>query len=287
MAISIPLLDFYCVLFEKSCNAVNAMASALTHSMDAMVLFLPIKYKFLSPGIVEWLLLATSVIHEFVHQWACQIVNNPEIQTGLGLMDREGVEGLWSWMWKLIAVTQPCEQSCHLYIVNKQVTSIGIELCDDLSTWICCARAHQVLNSCGIEEAVLQSEWELQWASELSVRAHKSLPLFQITFCFNLTREASVCLKKELNTVLALQRTKLHQATCAAIKKCDPALMAGLRKYNNLCATLATMCQPKWGLPLPEPLPTELWPLHDAPSLMEDMWISHPMEQVPCWLSDI
>ncbi|KAG6827850.1 hypothetical protein H0H92_010266 [Tricholoma furcatifolium] len=80
--------------------------------------------------------------------------------------------------------------------------------------------------------------------------------------------------------------TKLHQATRAAIKKRAPALTAGLRKYNDLCATLATMYNPKWEIPLPEPLPTELRSLRDAPNLMEDVWISRPAERVPRWLSD-
>ncbi|KAG6881236.1 hypothetical protein C0993_002278, partial [Termitomyces sp. T159_Od127] len=62
--------------------------------------------------------------------------------------------------------------------------------------------------------------------------------------------------------------------------------MAGLRKYNDVCAMLATMYKPEWNVPLPEPLPTELQPLRDAPNLMEDVWISRPMEEVPRWLSD-
>lgn len=80
--------------------------------------------------------------------------------------------------------------------------------------------------------------------------------------------------------------TKLHQATRTAIKKRAPALMAGLRKYNDICAMLVTMYQVQWNIPLPEPLPTELKPLRDAPHLMEDVWISRPMEEVPRWLSD-
>ncbi|KAG6914344.1 hypothetical protein DXG01_000923 [Tephrocybe rancida] len=68
--------------------------------------------------------------------------------------------------------------------------------------------------------------------------------------------------------------TKLHQATWAAIKKCTPTLMAGLCKYNDLCATLATMYNPAWAVPLPEALPTELKLLQDSPSLMQDVWIS-------------
>ncbi|KAG6882607.1 hypothetical protein C0992_011225, partial [Termitomyces sp. T32_za158] len=62
--------------------------------------------------------------------------------------------------------------------------------------------------------------------------------------------------------------------------------MAGLQKYNDLCATLASMYRPEWAIPLPEPLPTELQPLRDAPHLMQDVWISHPMEEVPRWLQD-
>lgn len=81
--------------------------------------------------------------------------------------------------------------------------------------------------------------------------------------------------------------TKLHQVTRAAIKKRAPALMAGLRKYNDVCAMLATMYKPEWNIPLPESLPTELKLLRDAPALMEDVWISRPSEEeMPRWVSD-
>ncbi|KAG6905287.1 hypothetical protein DXG01_003674 [Tephrocybe rancida] len=80
--------------------------------------------------------------------------------------------------------------------------------------------------------------------------------------------------------------TKLHQQTHAAIKKQTPVLMAGLQKYNNICSTLASTYNPEWEIPLPEPLPTELKLLRECPHLMQDIWISCPMEQVPCWLKD-
>ncbi|KAG5335779.1 hypothetical protein C0989_000367, partial [Termitomyces sp. Mn162] len=80
--------------------------------------------------------------------------------------------------------------------------------------------------------------------------------------------------------------TKLHQATHAAIKKHAPTLMAGLQKYNDICATLSAMYKPEWKIPLPEPLPTELKPLHDVSHLMQDVWINCPTEEVPQWLSD-
>lgn len=65
------------------------------------------------------------------------------------------------------------------------MASIGVELRNDLGAWICCrlnkgvqgqrAKAQQILDSCGVEVTVLWSEWELQRASELSIRACKSL----------------------------------------------------------------------------------------------------------------
>ncbi|KAG6898746.1 hypothetical protein C0993_004592, partial [Termitomyces sp. T159_Od127] len=88
-----------------------------------------------------------------------------------------------------------------------------------------------------------------------------------------------------VQTLLAIRRW-LHQATQAAIKKRAPALMAGLQKYNDLCATLASLHKPEWSIPLPEPLPTELKPLCDAPNLMQDVWISRPMEEALRWLMD-
>ncbi|KAG6867712.1 hypothetical protein C0993_012020 [Termitomyces sp. T159_Od127] len=310
------------------------------------------QYEFLSPEITQRLLFATSTMHAFARQWACQIVNNPQICTGLGLTDGEGVERLWSWMRKLIAVTRGCGIRHQL---KKGVQGQH-------------AKAQQIMEACGVEIAVLRSEWELQKASELSIRA-----------------QAPVHLKKELDVVLALQGdfeasektlqatrstlskmlpspealrilsnlqdhherlkdsieelylslsiqelypelqgvdlefinvrkravgsffewerldqasggrgqtlvatlgTKLHQATHTAIKKHAPALMAELQKYNDVCATLATMYKPEWNIPLPGPLSTELKPLCDATNLLEDVWISHPMDEVPHWLGD-
>ncbi|KAG6890858.1 hypothetical protein C0992_012244 [Termitomyces sp. T32_za158] len=342
-------------------------------------------YEFLPTNITQRMGLATSAMHAFVHQWACQIVYNPQIRTGVGLTDGEGVERLWSRMQKLVAITRSCGRSRRLYIIDRHVASISQDLHDDLGSWIRCRlnkgtdgqsqQAREIITSCGIEEGVLRQEWALQQASELSIRA-----------------QAPVRLKKELDTILTLQGdldasektlhstrlslakvspsahllrvltslqehheqlkddieelyaslsvqelfpelrgvdlefirilliardlkinvrkraigsffewdrldqatggrhqilgTKLHQATRAAIKKRAPALMAGLQKYNDLCATLASMYNPEWAIPLPEPLPTELKPLCNAPYLMQDVWISRPVEQVPQWLGD-
>jgi hypothetical protein len=65
-----------------------------------------LQYDILPSNIVERLLLATSAMHAYAHQWSCQIVYNPRLRKGLGLSDGEGVERLWSKMRKLIGITR-------------------------------------------------------------------------------------------------------------------------------------------------------------------------------------
>jgi len=39
---------------------------------------------------------ATTAMHVYGHEWACQLIYNPHIASGLGLSDGEGTEQLWS-----------------------------------------------------------------------------------------------------------------------------------------------------------------------------------------------
>ena len=50
-------------------------------------------------------MFAMSAMHTYTHQWACQIVHNPQMQDGFGLMDGESMECLWSQLHKLIGIT--------------------------------------------------------------------------------------------------------------------------------------------------------------------------------------
>lgn len=50
------------------------------------------------------LLFGTSVFHAYVHEWACQIKYNPRFNQLWGLSDGEGLERLWSFLSRLIAV---------------------------------------------------------------------------------------------------------------------------------------------------------------------------------------
>ncbi|KNZ79946.1 hypothetical protein J132_08423 [Termitomyces sp. J132] len=342
-------------------------------------------YDFLSTDITKRMLFATSAMHAYAHQWACQIIYNPRIRTGVGLTDGEGVERLWSRMRKLIAVSRSSGRSRHIYIIDRHVGSIGQELRDDLGSWMRRRlskrinvqehKAHQWLTSSSIEKGVLRHEWALQQASELSLRAQAPVRLKKeldvvLTLQSNLdacekslesarlTLSESTATPRSLRSLASLQNnqeqlkhdiedlyaslsiqesfpelrgvdlefirilviardlkinvrkravgsffewerldrasggrdqplgTKLHQVTRAGIKKRAPALMAGLKKYNDLCAQLASLYKPEWTIPLPEPLPTDLAMLRDASNLLTDVWISRPADMVPRWLED-
>jgi hypothetical protein len=88
-ATGVVLYDVACVL-DRSLQLVSTVP---THSQE-------IKsdgshqYDILPITITERLLLATSAMHAYGHQWACQLVFNPRLRPGLGLTDGEGTERL-------------------------------------------------------------------------------------------------------------------------------------------------------------------------------------------------
>ena len=85
---------------------------------------------------------------------------------------------------------------------------------------------------------------------------------------------------------MTLLGTKLHQQTWKAIAKRQPALTAAIRKYNHYCEQLSQLHNPTWAIPLPSPLPTTLTDLRNNPTLMQDIWITPSVGEVPRWLED-
>lgn len=64
--------------------------------------------------------------------------------------------------------------------------------------------------------------------------------------------------------------------------------MRAIHKFNNYCETLASLHQPEWAIPLPDPLPTKLHDLREGGSLlMEDVWIARSPGEMPRWLEDL
>ena len=80
---------------------------------------------------------------------------------------------------------------------------------------------------------------------------------------------------------------KLHQQTCKAITKCQPALMSTIHKFNSYCERLAELYDVSSGIPLPSPLPTKLAELRNDQTLLEDVWISPSTGEIPRWHEDV
>ncbi|KAG6839934.1 hypothetical protein C0991_010226 [Blastosporella zonata] len=154
-------------------------------------------YNILPDTIVSRLLFATTAMHAYVHEWACQLVYNPRLRQGLGLTDGEGVERLWSQMRKLIGITRSSHRHRRIWMLDRQVRFIGLEHRDGLGTWLKRrlkgveeqgAGARGAMKDCRVAVEVLHEQWADQRQAQLSIRAH-----------------APTKLKKELDSVLTLQ----------------------------------------------------------------------------------
>ncbi|KZT18731.1 hypothetical protein NEOLEDRAFT_1143025, partial [Neolentinus lepideus HHB14362 ss-1] len=155
-------------------------------------------HKLLPEQMVSRLHWSTSVMHAYGHEWACQLVYNPRMTEGLGLTDGEGTERFWSKSRKLIPITRTSARSRCIWLVDRQAAAIGDELREDLGDYIKrrlvrgvqrqAREAEDELGACGVPIEELCSQWELQRAAQLSIRAH-----------------APARLKKELDVVLTLQ----------------------------------------------------------------------------------
>ncbi|KAG1851783.1 hypothetical protein C8R48DRAFT_810421 [Suillus tomentosus] len=198
------------------------------------------KYDILPSSIVSRLCLATTAMHAYGHEWACQLVHNPRMCIGLGLSDGEGTERLWSRFVRLIGVERLSSRQRRLWLIDRQAAAIGSEMQSDLGDWIRRrlkrgindqgTAAQEVLDQCELSIKDLESEWSQQRSSQLSVRAH-----------------APARLKKELDTVLtlqadldtsntALQSTRLMLEKGAASKDTLGALEALEKGHDRLMA---------------------------------------------------
>lgn len=74
------------------------------HQVICNHLFIYQQYNIYPEEIVQRLRFATTAMHAYGHEWACQLVYNPRLNVGLGLSDGEGTERLWSRLIKLIGI---------------------------------------------------------------------------------------------------------------------------------------------------------------------------------------
>ncbi|KAF8634336.1 hypothetical protein AX17_004214 [Amanita inopinata Kibby_2008] len=89
-------------------------------------------YDILPSDVLAHLQISTAAMHAYGHQWSCQLVYNPCLQVGMGLMDGEGTEQLWLHMRHLIAVERTSAHARRVWLIDWQAMSIAEEHRDQL-----------------------------------------------------------------------------------------------------------------------------------------------------------
>ncbi|KAG2114308.1 uncharacterized protein F5147DRAFT_570583 [Suillus discolor] len=264
-------------------------------------------------------------MHAYGHEWSCQLVYNPCICEGLGLSDGEGTERLWSRFIHLIGIQRSSSRQRRLWLLDRQAAAIGLEMRADLGDWIRRrlkrgiheqgTAAQTTLSECDATIEDLRHQWALQRHHQrlmdkvdvlyASLNVHDKFPELEginIEFVRTLllARDLKINIRKRAigsffewdkldHAVGGTQQAlgmKLHQQTRKAILKRQPALLAALRKFNGYCEHLEELYEPGCGIPLPMPLPTKLNELCNDQTLMEDIWITPSVGEVPRWLDD-
>ncbi|KAK0470120.1 uncharacterized protein EV420DRAFT_1258238, partial [Desarmillaria tabescens] len=163
---------------------IDKLASHLPAAASIAVLYDIGCYDIFPPMLTERLVFATSAMHSYGHQWACQLVYNPRLMDGLGLTDGEGVERFWSCLQKLIGITRSSAHRQRIYLLDHQVAFMAKSIREDLGGWIHRkvqegvekkgAKAHADLESCGKSVPFLRQQWADQHQTQTSIRLHKS-----------------------------------------------------------------------------------------------------------------
>ncbi|KAG7087086.1 hypothetical protein E1B28_013068 [Marasmius oreades] len=152
-------------------------------------------YALLPEEYSSRLILATSVLHAYGHQWPCQLKYNPRLRPGLGLTDGEGTERLWAALRKLIGLERQSSDRRHelgVWMTSKLHNSIQLKG----------AEAKRTLAKIRIPTMELRDQWRQQQEVQTSVRSYAPLRL-----------------KRELGKVLQLQsEVDALEETVAATK---------------------------------------------------------------------
>ncbi|KAI1788529.1 hypothetical protein LXA43DRAFT_894498 [Ganoderma leucocontextum] len=192
------------------------------------------RFDILSKSIIDRLLFATSVMHAYGHQWACQLVYNPRLREGLGLTEGEGTERVWSKFRKLIGVTRSSARARRIWMLDRHADVVNESARENLGAWIRGRLKHGVdartvaaeddLSKIAIAVSELREQWLQQRAAQLSVKNH-----------------APAKLKRELDAVLTLQ-TELDEISgyFRHVRKAiseDASNPEAPRFFESLCRT--------------------------------------------------
>ncbi|KAI6127201.1 hypothetical protein F5141DRAFT_997417, partial [Pisolithus sp. B1] len=108
---SIVLIDHLFSLLPLQANVVTLydVGCILSRSLDQVFICICTDccyYDILDSSITLCICFMTTAMHAYGHEWACQLIYNPRLISGLGLSDGKGTEWLWLHFIKLIGIEQ-------------------------------------------------------------------------------------------------------------------------------------------------------------------------------------
>ncbi|KAG1869102.1 hypothetical protein C8R48DRAFT_597758 [Suillus tomentosus] len=106
---SVALIDHLFSLLPQSATVITLydVGCVLSRSLN--------QYDILPNSIIERLRFATTAMHAYGHEWACQLAYNPRMTVGLGLSDGEGTERLWSRFVRLIGIQRSSSVRTYMF----------------------------------------------------------------------------------------------------------------------------------------------------------------------------
>jgi len=145
-------------------------------------------------------------MHAYGHEWACQLIYNPQLIQGLGLSDGEGTERLWSRFIKLIGIQQASsvgssslffiyhstliratlfsQRQRHIWLIDRHAAAVANDMVTDLGDWLRRrlkkgiqdqgSVAREILDQCELNVSELRKQWSDQRSAQLSIRSHRS-----------------------------------------------------------------------------------------------------------------
>ncbi|KIK77409.1 hypothetical protein PAXRUDRAFT_36796 [Paxillus rubicundulus Ve08.2h10] len=259
------------------------------------------QYNLLDDSINYHLQFATMAMHTYGHEWACQLVYDPLLVIGLGLSDGKDMERLWSQLIKLIAIERvPLCQHC-IWLISCQAAAVGHDMHKDLDLWLKCqmkkcvgeqgAAAQDVMEA----SEVLISQLQTQWTEQCSAQLLTVSILDSMEHIYGHLLDKIETTYASLNLLLMAHNLKINICKWAigsffewdkldrAIGSKDKTLACAhaIHKYNKHCQQLEDLYDSSYILPLPKPLPTKLMELHSDGMLLQDIWISPAIGEIP------
>ncbi|KAI6045221.1 hypothetical protein EDC04DRAFT_2925069 [Pisolithus marmoratus] len=215
---SVTLIDHLFSLLPPQANVV------VLYDVGCVLARSLCRFDIFDQAIMSRLHFATTAMHAYGHEWACQLVYNPRLITGLGLSDGEA---------SMPASGSSINMQRQLVTDCGLISGIGLGA---VSRRECANKVpprKKSLTTGGVSIAELQEQWANQRAAQLSIRAY-----------------APMKLKKELDTVLSLQAeldttTKVIQVARATIERgnVSPGILDALASMERSHARLITKAE--------------------------------------------